>query len=133
MPQFIGGGSTTGGRPHPYGRITNRIVTRGMGTHINRLVTQGYGGPPAFVVAAFQRGLIFGPSGRKRRLRELQPVIVWAKLLEVNGRVPPRKVEGFITVRVDRDRGFAAVMAEHVSSRVRAAWEDLKVFVRRIK
>jgi hypothetical protein len=133
MPQFIGGGSTTGGRPHPYGRITNRIVTRGMGPHINRLVTQGYGGPPAFVVAAFQRGLIFGQSGRKRRLRELETVIVWAKLLEVNGRVPPKKIEGFVRIPVDWDRGFAAVMAEHVSSRVKKAIEGIKVFVRRIK
>lgn len=133
MPHFVGGGSTSGGRPHPYGRVTNRIITRGMGPHINRLVTQGYGGPPAFVVAAFQRGIIVGQSGHKRRMRELQPVIVWAKLLEYNGRVPPKKIEGFVVVRVDKDKGFAAVMAEHVSSRVRKAIEDLKVFVKRIR
>lgn len=118
--------------------ITNRIVTRGFGSSRGLAgragpVTQGYGGPPAFVVAAFKRGLIFGQSGHKRRLRELQPVIVWAKLVELNGQAPSRKIEGFVTVRVDKDRGFTFVMAEHVSSRVKKVWEDFRVIVKRIK
>lgn len=133
MPHFVGGGSTSGGRAHPYGRITNRIIMRGMGPHINRLITQGYGGPPAFVVAAFQRGIIVGQSGRKRRLREMDTIVVWAKLIELNDMPPPKKIEGFIRVPVDHDRGFAAVMAEHVSSRVWKAWQDFKVIVKRIK
>ena len=104
-----------------------------MGPHVNRLVTQGYGGPPAFVVFAFQRGIIVGQSGRKRRLRELDTVVVWAKLIEVNNHAPHKKIEGFVRVPVDHDRSFAAVMVEHVSSRVRKAWQDFKVIVKRIK
>lgn len=111
---------------------------RGMGPHINRLICQGYGGPPRFVQLAIQRGIWVGQSGFKRRQRELQTIIVWAKLLEVNGKivpnkVAPKKIEGFVRVHVSRDRGFAAVMAEHVSSRVKKAWEDFKVIVKRIK
>lgn len=109
---------------------------RGMGPHINRLVTQGFGGPPAFVVAAFQRGIIVGQSGTKRRLREMDTVIVWAKLIEVNRRPPhPKpgneKIQGFVVVPVSKS--YARVVASHVSSRVRKAWEDLKVIVKRIK
>lgn len=133
MPRYIIGGGNQTQAPHPYGRVTNRIITRGMGPHINRLVTQGYGGPPRFVLQAIQRGVVFGQSGRKRRLRELEPVIVWAKLMEVNGKVPPRKIQGHVVVRVDKDRSFAAVMAEHVTSRVKKMLDDLKVFVKRIK
>lgn len=116
----------------------NRIVTRGFGPSRGLPgragpVTQGYGGPPRFVVVALRRGFRIGGSGTKRRLRELEPIIVWARLVEVNNRLPPKKIEGHITVRVDLSRGFASVMAEHVSSRVRQAWHDLKVIVSRIK
>ena len=136
MPHFVGGGGGTAGRPHPYGRITNRIITRGMGPHINRLICQGYGGPPAFVIAAIGRGIIVGQSGAKRRLRDMDQVIVWAKLIEVN-RQPPKtkpnneKVQGFVIVPVTK--GYGRVIVAHVSSRVKKAWEDLKVSVKRIK
>lgn len=118
--------------------VVNRIVTRGFGMSRGPPgragpVTQGYGGPPRFVVIAIRRGIRPGQSGTKRRLREMQEVIVWARLIELNRRPPPKKVEGFIKVRVDRDSGYAKVMAEHVSSRVRKAWESLKVIVKRIR
>lgn len=118
----------------------NRIITRGFGTSRGQAgragpVTQGYGGIHQFVISAIQRSnnVKHGQSGRKRRLRELDTIIVWAKLVEVNGSPPKNKIEGFVNVPIDHDRGFAAVMVEHVSSSVRKAWHDLRVTVKRIK
>lgn len=121
--------------------VTNKLITRGLGA--TRLVAnqagpivQGYGGPPSFVVQALSgrpARLRLGQSGTKRRLDQLDEVIVWAKLVEANGKVPTRDVKGWIRVKVDRDRGFASVMVEHVSTRVREAWEFIRVHVRRLK
>jgi len=107
-----------------------------MGPHINRLICQGYGGPPAFVIAAIGRGIVVGQSGAKRRLREMDTVIVWAKLIEVNKKSPQQrpgneKIQGFVTVPVSK--GYARVVASHVSSRVRKAWEDLKITIKRLR
>jgi hypothetical protein len=118
--------------------IVNRIVTRGFGMSRGLPgragpVTQGYGGPPGFVVAAIRRGFRVGQSGTKRRLREMQEAIVWAKLVELNGSTPRQKIEGFVRVKIDKNRGFASVMAEHVVTRVRKAIQDVKITVKRIK
>lgn len=97
------------------------------------MVTQGYGG---FVPRALVQSLMsvtVGQSGAKRRLDQLQEVIIWAKLIEVNGKAaPPPDVKGWVKVKVDKPRGMA-VMAEHISSRTREAWEFIKVNVRRLK
>ncbi len=111
-------------------RTINRLCTRGLG-RTQLLVTQGYVGPPAFVVVALQRN--FGQSGLKRRQRDLDLVVVWAKLIEINDKAPSRNVEGFVKVAANRERNFASVMAEHVSSRVRKVLSTLKVFAQRIK
>lgn len=117
---------------------TNRIITRGMGVSRGlsgrtSLVTQGYGGPvPGFVAEAF-RSVRVGQSGTKRKIDQLDEVIIWAKLIEVNKQpAPPPDVKGWIKVKVDRN-SHAAVLAEHISSRVRAAWETIRVTVRRLK
>ena len=117
---------------------TNRIITRGMGVSRGlpgrtSLVVQGYGGPPpAFVTEAF-RQIRVGQSGTKRRLQELDEVIVWAKLIQVNNKpAPPPDIKGWLRVKVDKN-SRAAVIAEHIASRTRAAWETIKVTVRRLK
>jgi len=104
-----------------------------MGPHINRLITQGYGGPPPFVIDAIQRVIVTGQSGHKRRLQELDEVIIWAKMIQVNNKPAPVDVKGFVRVKVDKNRGIATVMAEHVSTRVRSIWEVIKVTVSRLK
>ena len=118
--------------------VVNRIVTRGMGRSRGEpgragLVTQGFGGPPSFVLEALRRGVRVGGGGTRRRLRELQPVIVWARLVEVNDRPPARNIEGFVRVHVDKNNHYAAAMAEHVSTRVKKAWQDLKITVKRLR
>jgi hypothetical protein len=121
--------------------LQNKIVTRGLGVirtvpQSSGIVVQGYGPkPPAFVVSALERPLRLrlGQPGTKRRLEELDEVIVWAKLVTVNDVEPKKPIKGWIRVKVRKDSGYAAVMAEHVASRVRAAWETIKVSVTRLK
>jgi hypothetical protein len=90
---------------------------------------------PEFVVAAIQhaqRRPTMGQSGTKRRLQELDEVIVWAKLMSINERVPVQSVKGFVRVKINKESGYASVMVEHVSSRVRKAWNVIRVTVKRI-
>lgn len=118
--------------------MQNKIVTRGFGVirsvpNSSGPITQGYGPlVPTFVVVPFVRPRV-GQSGLKRRLRELDEIIVWAKLITVNDVEPKRPIKGLIHVRVSKDRNFAAVMAEHVATRVRKAWETITVTVTRLK
>jgi hypothetical protein len=116
-------------------RPINRIVTRGMGSSRGLagragLVTQGYGGPLHEVLRRIVR---IGQSGAKRALRELDEVIVWAKMIRLNDEPPPAKVEGFVRVRVNRASSYAVSLIEHVSTRVRKAWEDIRISIKRLK
>jgi hypothetical protein len=121
--------------------LQNKIVTRGFGAvrtlpQSSGIVVQGYGPvPPAFVVAALERPLRLraGQSGTKRRMRELDEVIVWAKLVTVNEVEPKKPVKGWIRAKVDSSSGYASVMAEQVSARARKAWEVIKVTATRVK
>ena len=116
----------------------NRIVTRGMGTTRGLagracLVTQGYDGPARAILEKIRQIVRVGRSGAKRALHELEEIIVWAKLIRVNDEPPPVKVEGFIRVRVRNAASYAIGLAEHISTRVRKAWEDIKISIRRLK
>ena len=116
----------------------NRIVTRGMGSSRGLagrggMVTQGYGGPLRFVLEQIRRVVRVGQSGAKRALKELDDVIVWAKLIRINDQPPPIKVQGFIRVKIDSAAHYAVNLTEHVSTRVRKAWEDIKISIRRLK
>ena len=119
--------------------LSNKIVTRGFGslrTVPNRAgpVVQGFSPttPAAIVAALVQLRPKPGQSGTKRRLQDLDEVIIWAKLVSVNDIKPKQNVEGRIHVQV-KDTSRVSVMAEHVGSRVRSAMETIKVFVTRIK
>jgi hypothetical protein len=97
------------------------------------LVTQGYGGcPPEFVEEAIQRAIRKGRSGDKRYLEELEEIVVWAKLVQVNNRKPEEKIEGSVRVKVDSNTK-TVVQAEHFRQRVRNAIERIKVTVKRLK
>lgn len=121
--------------------ITNKLVTRGFGAkrvtvNLAGPIVQGFGGPPSFVVAALADRplrLRLGQSGTKRRLEQLDEVIIWAKLIEINGRPAPVNVKGWIRVKLDKGRTYASVMVEHIASRARAAWEVIRVTVQRWK
>lgn len=113
--------------------ITNRIVTRGLGPSRGLAgragpVTMGYGGPPTFVTEAFVRR-VHGRSGHRYE-HDLHTVMLWARLVEVNGRAPDKKIEG--SVRVPYREGIN-VLAERVAVRARDIWRDVKITVKRIK
>ena len=118
--------------------IGNRIVTRGMGPTRGgvpgraSMVVQGYGGFFQAVAKAAVRLVRIGQSGTKRALRELEDVLIGAKLIRVNDEKPKTPVQGFVRVKVDMTRHIA-VMAEGFTKRVRAAWEDIKITVKRIR
>jgi hypothetical protein len=124
--------------------IANKIVTSGFGparstVESSSLITLGFGPPPSFVVQQIVETvdrpirLRFGQSGTKRRLEDLDEVIVWAQLIEVNNKPPANEIKGFIKVPVKKTQGRSRIMVEHVSSRVREAWETIKVTVSRMK
>lgn len=116
---------------------TNRLITRGMGPSRGvpgrtGLIVQGFGGVFRAAIEAAKRVIRLGQSGTKRALQGLEEIIIGAKLLRVNDQKPANPVQGHITVRVDMSRRIA-VMAEGVSKRARAAWEDVKISVKRVK
>ena len=113
------------------GLCCNLIITKGLGCttgDCNRLIGQGYGGPapPTFVTTAIRRFAY----GRRPDAR-IDEVIIWAKLLEVNGKVPSRKIEGYTRTGIETSPVKAIV--EHISSRSRETWEDIKVTIKRLK
>lgn len=98
-------------------------------------VTQGFGGDIHLVIAAIEeeraiRLRTIGRSG-KRRLDDIDEIIVCAKLIEVNGEVLAREIKGCITVKVQRHP--IRMMVEHTATRVRKAWEGVIVSVKRLK
>ena len=118
----------------------NKIITRGMGATRGGvpgrqgLVVQGYTGTvPGFIPTTLLRQINLGQSGYKRRLAELDEIIIWAKLIEMNGSPPPKTVKGWIRVRVRKQTAYASVMAEAVGKRVRSALDYIKVTVQRLK
>lgn len=121
--------------------MINKIVTRGLGVarslaQSSGIVVQGYGPtvPSAIVVTVTEatRRRHPGQSGTKRRLEQLDEFIVWARLVEVNGQVPNVDVRGMVKGRLDASSGRASVIAEHIESKTRDAWETVKVIVRRL-
>lgn len=109
-------------------------ITRGVPERVG-LVTMGMGGVPQVVIESIQQSIRprVGQSGTKRRLQELQEVIVWAKLVELNRRPPAQKVSGSVRVMVLADEGRDRVVVEHLQSRVKRAWEDIKIVIRRLR
>jgi hypothetical protein len=97
------------------------------------LVTQGYGGPIAAVIEGLRRLRHLGAAGTKRAIKELEHIIVWAKLVRVNAEPPPVEIQGFVRVGVSRARSYAVALVEHISTRVRRAVESIVVTVRRLR
>jgi len=109
-----------------------RIVTRGLGRNkpgYQGFITMGYG---RRFIEIVKRVVRTGRSGAERMLRDLEDVMVWAKLIRVNDEKPNQDVQGRINVKVNLAKRIA-VAAENVSTRTRSAWEDIKITVTRQK
>lgn len=112
--------------------IANRIVTRGFGPTrgvVGRSgpVTLGYGGIPKFVYEAVQeaaRVIIRGGSGADIR-KELYPIIVWAKLVEINNSTPKREIKGQQAQQPGTQHVSVAV--DLLSNRRKSVFERIKV------
>jgi hypothetical protein len=118
----------------------NRIITRGMGASRGLagragMVTQGYGGFFRAVVKLFEPVLRVrrGRSAPRREEKELETIIIRAKLIEVNDSPPKKKVEGFIRVAIDRSKNVVINVSKNVSTRVKSIYEIFKVKISRIK
>ena len=99
------------------------------------MVVQGYGPTvPSAIIAAVTEATRRHPgqSGTKRRLDQLEEFIVWARLVEVNGRSPNVVIQGAVKGRLEESSRRHVIEAEHIESRSRSAWETVKVIVRRI-
>lgn len=121
-----GGGTGTGGA-----RIGSTLVTRGFGRNQN-IVAQGF----SFMTAVGQvlsRFIELGQSGAKRALREIQEVVVWAKLIRVNNKTPEIPVQGFVKVKLNDASHVAVRAAKKMSVKVRSIFDDLKITVNRLK
>lgn len=110
----------------------NKLITRGMGSSrgaIGRagLVTQGYGGVFRFVLEAMRRGLRIGRSGRRQ---EERTATVYAKLINVNGEPPERKIAGSITIELKQGNVAAAVRL--IGKSAGSILEQIKVSVTRL-
>ncbi len=120
----------------------NRLVTRGMGASRGSsgragLVTQGYGGIFKRVIDAVteagRRAVVTGRSAAKRVSEQLDEVIISMKLIRVNGEPAKQTVTGMIRIKFDSAKTAVVNVVESFTVRVRAAWEDIKITVRRMK
>lgn len=95
-------------------------------------VTMGYGGPPGIFVAGVEE-LLRRPHGRSGGVKvdDLQQVVIWAQLIEVNDFPPPHRVEGSVVVNVRP--GTVSALVEHVATRVTSVWDHVRVFVERLR
>lgn len=113
-------------------RVINRVITRGLGarrgTGRASLVVVGGGG----FRQVYEYIRKTAGSGVKYVKENVENIVVWARLISVNGIRPKDPVQGKITVSIDLNRRIA-VLAERVSHRVRSAWEDFKITIKRVK
>ena len=120
----------------------NRIITRGMGPSRGKtgnagLITRGYGGIFSRVVGAVtdagRRVISTGRSAAKRVAEQLDEVIISMKLIRVNGEPAKQSVTGMLRIKFDSARSTVVNVVESFTVRVRAAWEDIKITVKRMK
>lgn len=116
----------------------NRIITRGMGTSRGAagrvgMVSQGYAGLDQIALEQLRNIVRAGKSGIKRVIRELDEIVVWAKLVRLNDETPPVKIEGSVKIDVKATTKHVISLVEHVSTRVQKTWEYMKVSAWRLK
>ncbi len=107
------------------------MVTRGFGRNQN-IVAQGFS-LMAFISEAVLRFIELGQSGAKRALKEIQEVVVWAKLIRVNDEALARPLQGSVRVKLTDASQIAVRAVRKVSVKVRSIYDDIKISVNRIK
>lgn len=118
--------------------MINRIVTQGFGPSRSVAgragpVTSGFGGGDlhAPTVVEATRIIRHGRSGERHTIDET-PIVVWAKLVEVNDKVPNVNVEGKVgSIRNKHEN--VRTFAGYVSARVKKLVEVVKIIVERVE
>lgn len=77
------------------------------------------------------RKIVVGQSGTKRAQREKE-IIVGAKLVRINGKSPPQKVEGFVRILGEIEETSRVKLLEGITVRTRKPWEDIKIKIARV-
>ena len=113
----------------------NKIITRGLGSSRGKsgrasLVTMGFGGIFEAIVAGTERLIKVGQSGMKRALKELDEIIVWAKMIRVNDEAPKKTIEGFVKVHV-KDLSQTKIHVTQPMSR--SVLDKIKIAVKHLK
>ncbi len=107
------------------------LVTRGFGRNQN-LIGQGFS-LMSVVMEAISRFIELGQSGTKRALREIQEVIVWAKLIRINDKPPALPIQGSVKVKLTDASHLAVRAVRNVAVKVRSIFDDIKISVVRVK
>lgn len=87
----------------------------------------------SFVSDAVLRFIELGQSSAKRALREIQEVIVMAKLIRVNEKSLTVPLQGSVKVKLSDESHFAVRAMRKVSVKVRSIFDDIKISVDRVK
>lgn len=111
-------------------RAQNNIITRGMGRHQN-LVRQGF--IRGFFEEMVTTVLNVGRSSYRWVRDEIDRILVWAKMIEVNDMPPARKIEGATSVEEPSETGKHRVVVERATTRVVDPSERIRVTGKRIK
>lgn len=107
------------------------MVTRGFGRNQN-MVAQGFS-IMSFVSEAVLRFIELGQSGAKRALKEIQEVVVWAKLIRINDKPPALPIQGSVKVKLTDASHLAVRAVRNVAVKVRSIYDEIKISVNRIK
>jgi hypothetical protein len=110
-------------------RRGNSLLLRGMGRN-PALVLQGHIILMHETVARIVRT---GRSSAERAKRELEEIIAWARLIRLNDERPGVDVEGYVKILVKKDVVQQLPRAQLISSKVKDAFENIKISMKRIK
>lgn len=87
----------------------------------------------SFISGTVLRFIELGQSGTKRALRELQEVVVWAKLIRVNEKIPSTQIQGSIKVKLTDVSQLAVHAASKISVKARSILDNIKISINRVK
>lgn len=116
--------------PNP--RVINRTITRGMGaprgTGRAGLITSGGGGFRQFIEFIRRKA----GDGVDYVKKNVENIVVWAKLITVNDEKPQQLIQG--TSQVSMSSKKASVrFTGGFTKKVRNIWENVKITITRVK
>jgi hypothetical protein len=113
-------------------RSHNTIVTKGLGRH-NNLVARGFvRGFIETIIAGTQHIVRVGRSGAKRIIKEVESIMIYAKLIDVNDFQPKVKIEGVIKVDFFI-KNYAVSLVESIKHRIKSKYNEIKISIERLR